>query len=268
MTTTNDPADAAGRAGAVLLVEDSDLDAERIGRAFAQLGVERTVVRARDGIEALERLGADGSAFALMMLDLNMPRMNGVETLEACAARPGLALPPTLVMSTSAPSLERLAGRLGDHERLVKPVSLPETVVALGASLGVGPLVTRDDIVLVDDDPDVHELARRLVRRLPRRLTGLDGARAAAAHLARREVALLIVDARMPDGDGLDLLEGLAADGALLAARTVLSSAGPLAGADRARAEALGVEVIVKRELFDRARFADHVAARPPRRAA
>ena len=272
MTMTNDPASATGDGGApVLVVDDGDLDAERIVRAFARLGVASPVVRARDGVEAVERLerarGGTEPVPALMLLDLNMPRMNGLEVLDACAER-GLAVPPTLVMSTSAPSLERHAARLAPYERLVKPLSLAETVAALGASVLLGPLVTRDDVVLVDDDPDVHELARRLIRRLPRRLTSLDGSRAAAAHLARREAELLIVDARMPDGDGLDLLERLAATRAPGAARTVLSSAGPLDTVDRSRADALGVEVIVKRELFDRASFADRIAPDAPRRAA
>ena len=264
--TTDSKTRAPAREGDVLLVEDSELDAERIARAFARLGVGRRVVRAHDGVEAIERLeerahGPD-APFALMLLDLNMPRMNGLEVLEACAARPELDAPPALVMSTSAPTLERRAEALSPHERLVKPATVAETVSALAASDAVGPLVTRDDIVLVDDDPDVHELARRLVRRTPRRLRGLDGARAAREALAHREVELLIVDGRMPDGDGLSLIESLEAEGALLAGRTVLSSAGRLDGTERARADALGVEVIVKSELFDRRRFAEHVEAR------
>ena len=266
-----DPVEVGATAGEVLLAEDSDLDAERIERAFASLGVRHPIRRARDGVEAIARLeaaaGGAARAPARMLLDLNMPRVNGIEVLEACAARPELPIPPVLVMSTSARSFERHAERLAAHECLVKPPTLAETVRALAESASIGSLATRDDLVLVDDDPDVHELARRLVRRTPRRLVGLHGVGEARARLADREVELLIVDARMPDGSGLDLLEGLAADGAPGAARTVLSSAGPLQPADRARAEALGVEVIVKGELFDRATFAERIERRVPRAA-
>ena len=286
MSTANDVVSTDGSARApagdveALLVDDSDLDVERIERAFARLGVHRRIARAHDGVEALEYLrrasgdasdgespGASGTP-GPMLLDVNMPRMDGFELLDACAADPAVRLPPTLLMSTSARTLDQNAGRLERHECMVKPATLHEMIRALADSACVGPLVTRDDIVLVDDDADVHVLARRLLRRTPRRLVGLDGARAAARRLAHRDAELLIVDARMPDGDGLELLEGLRERGELRAARTVLSSAGRLGTEDRARAEALGIEVIVKSELFDRAGFAGHIAGRAARRAA
>ena len=286
MSATDDVVSTNGSARApagdveALLVDDSDLDVERIVRAFARLGVNRRIARAHDGVEALEylrRASADASdgespdasgAPGPMLLDVNMPRMDGFELLDACAADPAVRLPPTLLMSTSARALDQNAGRLERHECMVKPATLPEMIRAFAGSACVGPLVTRDDIVLVDDDADVHVLARRLLRRTPRRLVGLDGARAASRRLAHRDVELLIVDARMPDGDGLELLEGLRERGELRAARTVLSSAGRLGTGDRARADALGIEVIVKSELFDRVAFAGHVAGPAVRRAA
>lgn len=276
---SNDESDPESRAGTgdVLLVDDNDLDAERLSRALARLGVGRRTLRARDGLDALERLdGLPAQATpALMVVDFDMPRMNGRELLDACAARPRFASVPRLLMSSSLRTLERDAadnagaspGGADDVERVVKPATLADTVAAVARCAAVAPLVSRHDIVLVDDDPDVHELARRLVRREPRRLLSLVGSDAARRALPGTEVELLIVDARMPDGDGLDLLEGLHAAGTVRARRTLLSSAGRLASAEAARATALGLEVVDKRELFDRHRFGSNIGEAPAKAA-
>lgn len=257
----------AGRERDALIVDADDPDAERMARALVRLGAARGAARARDGVEALERLGATPphELPALLVVDFDVPRLNGRELLDACASDPRLASLPRLLVSSSPRTLELDAagppdaGR-PDVERMIRPATLPGTVAALSRCACVAPLVTRHDLVLVDDDPDVHELARRLLRRSPRRLLSLDGAEAALRRVAGREIELFIVDARMPDGDGLDLLERLRADGTLRARRTVLSSAGRLASAETARAARLGVEVIDKRELFDRRRFAERIA--------
>jgi len=73
---------------AILLVEDSDADAELIVRALTKGNVVNKLVRVRDGVEALEfvfRTGryADrlGGNPRLIMLDLQMPRLGGIDVL-------------------------------------------------------------------------------------------------------------------------------------------------------------------------------------------
>lgn len=70
----------------ILLVEDDEIDAELIERSFRKSRISNPIYRATDGRHALEMLrGEIGETLArpcLMLLDLNMPRMNGIEFLE------------------------------------------------------------------------------------------------------------------------------------------------------------------------------------------
>jgi CheY-like chemotaxis protein len=69
-----------------LLIEDNDLDAEKIERSMKKLHLDNPIIRARDGIEALDILRGQNGKVKLtqpyiILLDLNMPRMNGAEFL-------------------------------------------------------------------------------------------------------------------------------------------------------------------------------------------
>lgn len=71
----------------LLLVEDDEVDIQGLKRAFAKSRIANPITVARDGIEALEILrGQNGRTKLpkphLVLLDLNMPRMNGIEFLE------------------------------------------------------------------------------------------------------------------------------------------------------------------------------------------
>jgi len=70
----------------LLLVEDDDVDVQGLKRAFAKSRIANPITVARDGIEALEILRGENGREKLakphlILLDLNMPRMNGIEFL-------------------------------------------------------------------------------------------------------------------------------------------------------------------------------------------
>ncbi len=90
----------------ILLVEDDDGDAKAVQRAFRKARIANPIVRAVDGVEALEILkGANGRerllSPSLLLVDLNMPRMNGIELIRALRADTELRHAIAFVLSTS-----------------------------------------------------------------------------------------------------------------------------------------------------------------------
>jgi len=85
-----------------LLVEDDDVDAMTIQRAFNELKVTNKLVRKVDGEDALEYLRGEGDQkLCVILLDLNMPRMNGFEFLKIIKADDVLKKIPVVVLTTS-----------------------------------------------------------------------------------------------------------------------------------------------------------------------
>ncbi len=83
----------------VLLVEDSDIDADLLQRVFRRLRPEVRLMRSEDGImamEALEQCRPD-----LIIMDIRMPRMGGLETLEMIKKDKKLKSIPVIMMSSS-----------------------------------------------------------------------------------------------------------------------------------------------------------------------
>lgn len=69
---------------AVLLAEDDDIEAEGIRRAFKKMKIKNPIFRVKNGLEALELLRSDViSVPRVVLLDLNMPKMGGLEFLQA-----------------------------------------------------------------------------------------------------------------------------------------------------------------------------------------
>ncbi|MDR3462185.1 MAG: response regulator [Beijerinckiaceae bacterium] len=90
----------------LLLVDDDEIDVQGLKRAFKKSRIGNPITVARDGIEALEVLrGENGrpklSKPYLILLDLNMPRMNGLEFLEAIRADEDLKRSVVFMITTS-----------------------------------------------------------------------------------------------------------------------------------------------------------------------
>ena len=98
----------------ILLVEDNDVDAEAVERAFARQKIANPIVLARDGQEALDRLlGTNGveklSRPYLILLDLNMPRMDGLEFLSHLRDSPEIADSLVFILTTSDRDQDKVA---------------------------------------------------------------------------------------------------------------------------------------------------------------
>lgn len=91
----------------ILLLEDDDGDAKAIQRALRKAKVVNPIRRAIDGVEALEMLeGTNGqeklSGPLLLLVDINMPRMDGIEFLRHIRNQPGLNRSIAFVLTTSS----------------------------------------------------------------------------------------------------------------------------------------------------------------------
>ena len=114
----------------ILLVDDSDADAELVLRALRKGGVVNKVMRLRDGVEALEfafREGAfdqrQGAHPRLILLDLKMPRLGGIDVLRRLKADETTRMIPIVVLTSSAEEQDVAESyRLGANSYLVKPV--------------------------------------------------------------------------------------------------------------------------------------------------
>lgn len=113
----------------VLLVEDDLFDTLTAQKSFARFNVPHTLHTAFNGEEALDMLlGRNGQeAIAplpeVILLDLNMPRMNGTEFLTVLRADPGLGHLPVFITTTSGLEVDRLnAQSLGVSGYILKPL--------------------------------------------------------------------------------------------------------------------------------------------------
>ena len=110
----------------ILLVDDDEVDVMTVKRAFSKANIANKLFVATDGIEALAMLRSDGipGARRLMLLDLNMPRMSGIEVLREIRADPALQALTVIVLTTSNEDRDRVeAYRLNVAGYLLKPVT-------------------------------------------------------------------------------------------------------------------------------------------------
>jgi two-component system, chemotaxis family, chemotaxis protein CheY len=106
----------------VLVVDDSETVRQQLGDALGQAGLE--VVEASDGIEGLERV-AEHPDLAILVLDVNMPRLNGLDMLDRLKEDPKTASLPVLILTTEAQSsFVARAKKSGAKAWLIKPVKM------------------------------------------------------------------------------------------------------------------------------------------------
>ena len=124
----------------ILLVEDNPDDVDLTLRAFRKSKIANEIVIARDGVEALDYLFATGphagrdsnSLPQLVLLDLKLPRLDGLQVLERIRGNPKTRLLPVVILTSSTEEPDLLTGySLGANSYIRKPVDFQEFVVAV-----------------------------------------------------------------------------------------------------------------------------------------
>ena len=128
----------------ILLVEDSSADAEMTMRTLKRRGIANDIVWVRDGVEALEYLFCEGEYAGrasgdpkLVMLDIKMPRMDGLQVLEKLKRDPRTQRIPVVMMTSSREEFDLLASyTLGVNSYVVKPVDF-DAFASIVAQVGM-----------------------------------------------------------------------------------------------------------------------------------
>ena len=116
----------------ILLVEDSDDDAELTIRAIKNNKIANRIELVRDGVEAIAYLESDRPLPRLVLLDLKLPRMNGLDVLRKIRSNPKTRVLPVVVLTSSREEPD-IAGayELGVNSYIVKPVEFEDFVKAV-----------------------------------------------------------------------------------------------------------------------------------------
>lgn len=114
----------------ILLIEDDQIDAMTVTRALKDLESPHTLIHKTNGLEAVNYLKEQPVKIpGLILLDLNMPRMNGIEFLQWIKADKNLKLIPVVVLTTSNDQLDKLESfKMGVAGYMLKPVGYNEFV--------------------------------------------------------------------------------------------------------------------------------------------
>lgn len=113
----------------ILLIEDNPDDVELTMLAFQKNNIVNEVLVARDGVEALEVLHGEGSAarlarIAVVLLDLKLPRVDGLQVLRALRADARTSLIPVVVLTSSREEHDLVESyKLGVNSYIRKPVN-------------------------------------------------------------------------------------------------------------------------------------------------
>ena len=113
----------------ILLVEDDYLDIMNVERELKKIGINQPLHVARNGREALKMLRGEGvpkiaPAPKVILLDINMPKMNGIEFLTELRHDPEFSHIPVFIMTTSNEETDRIAAqKLQVSGYILKPLS-------------------------------------------------------------------------------------------------------------------------------------------------
>lgn len=255
-------------AARILVVDDHPNTATTLARAIAQLGDGVEVMSATSGKEAIEY--ADDGAFDVLITDMMMPGINGLELIERLQSHPGgRPAHNILITAYDVPGLKESARRLKVNEVIIKPVR-PEHIYQIVSNIlgGMGQAKTAApqvevrqpfNILIADDVPDnVTLLSRYMQSEGYNYITASNGVE--TLEKIRAEMPdLVLLDVNMPQKDGFAVLEEMRGDSEIQHIPVIILTAARTNTGDVQSGLNLGADDYVtkpfdKRELFARIR--------------
>ena len=109
----------------ILLVDDDQVEHMKVSRAFKKLNIQNPLIYKNDGLMAKEYLEQTEELPSLILLDLNMPNMNGLEFLEFIKADKRLKIIPIVILTTSNNDKDKVESyKYSVAGYMVKPIRL------------------------------------------------------------------------------------------------------------------------------------------------
>lgn len=120
----------------VLLIEDDTIEVMKLKRAIASLDLDHELIEAKNGEEALEILNTHRALPDILFLDLNMPKINGIEFLKLLKKDEILRFLPTIMLTTSSNRKDILACYdIGIAGYIIKPLKYSDYVTKIETAL-------------------------------------------------------------------------------------------------------------------------------------
>jgi CheY-like chemotaxis protein len=221
----------------VLVVDDDAAVRDLMSRFLGKEGFRvATAAGGEEGLRLARELQPD-----VITLDVLMPGMDGWSVLAALKADPALADIP-VVMLTMLDD-RNLGYALGAADYLTKPIDRERLVAVLGRH-------RRDlPVLVVDDDADFRELARRTLEREGYSVVEAENGRVGLARLREAKPGVVLLDLMMPEMDGFDFVAAVQEDRAWRALPIVVITAKDLSPEDHERLNGYVARVFQKGAL-------------------
>jgi signal transduction histidine kinase/DNA-binding response OmpR family regulator/HPt (histidine-containing phosphotransfer) domain-containing protein len=207
----------------VLIVDDNDVNRAVLDRQAGRWGMQPASVGSGErAIEVLLSAAAEGKPFEIVLLDVNLPGMDGFAIAETIGRRPEIAGTPLIMLSSGDPAADRArALDMGISACLIKPAPPPELLSAIERALKVTPTVAapapyqagsfalkpgapRVRILLAEDNVVNQEVARGLLMRRGHDVTVVPDGYEAVKRLEQERFDLVLMDLQMPVMGGLE----------------------------------------------------------------
>jgi PAS domain S-box-containing protein len=231
-----EPEDAA--APLVLIIDDDPVACDLVSRLLVREGYRVAV--APDGTAGL-RLARELLP-DVITLDVLMPGMDGWAVLQSLKADPALAGIPVVMITVL--DEKPLGFELGATGYLTKPVDRDRLT---GLLQRVAPHGAHAPVLIVEDEPDVRDLLRRIVEAEGYRVVEAENGGTGMARVAEETPCLILLDLMMPEVDGFAFLDALRGTDAGRAVPVIVITAKDLTREDRARLNG-GVEHILEKQ--------------------
>lgn len=205
-----------------LIVDDNPINRLILIQTFSQwLMRPNAAANSEDALDLLDQAKKEGDPFELMMLDVQMPGMDGFEFAEYLARNPGIYDGPTVIMTSShSPDDARRCKELAIAGYLTKPVRRSQLLEEINSVLGMKkaqekginaasvsdmPTPSRPMKILVaEDNPINQKFVQVALKKAGHVITSVTDGRQAVDAIKRESFDLVLMDVQMPEMDGFE----------------------------------------------------------------